>query len=131
MSIVSVLYNEDNDTLTEIIDFKQIELNQCFIDNCDYMNDYRQIFNGDNRFIIMFPIGRFNKYKTSVCNVSLLYCKGNKIIIFKYTDELYYTKYEEDLFNSFKQKRIRGSYVYIIPCKYLTKFKMTDKNISV
>ena len=137
MSIVSYCYNDDNDTfsLTKTIDFKQIELNQCNADQNYEMENYQKIFNGDNRFILKFRNIIFNKYKTALCNVDLLYCKGNKIIIFKYTDGLYYIKYEEELFNSFKCC-IKYSIdilerLYSIPHKYLTKFEMTDKNISV
>lgn len=73
-----------------------------------------------------------SKYPTALLNV----CKlnyNNLIIIYEYTDGLFYIKYDEDLFNSFNSNlqhinnysKIQN--VIHIPYQFLTKFSIEDK----
>lgn len=73
-----------------------------------------------------------NQYPTALLNVCKINYK-NLIIIYEYTDGLFYVVYDEELFNTFGSnlQRINGynqvQDVIHIPYQYLTKFTIDDK----
>lgn len=73
-----------------------------------------------------------NQYPTALLNVCKINYK-NLIVIYEYTDGLFYIKYDEELFNTFSSnlQRIHGysqsQDVINIPYHFLTKFTIKDQ----
>jgi len=91
-------------------------------------------FDKQSKYIFELKTRRIthNQYPTALLNVCKINYK-NLIIIYEYTDGLFYVVYDEELFNTFGSnlQRILGynqsQEVINIPYQYLTKFTIDDK----
>jgi len=103
------------------------------IEKSKYKYSKYDYFDKQSKYIFELKTRRIthNQYPTALLNLCKINYK-NLIIIYEYTDGLFYIKYDEELFNTFGSnlQRIHGytqtQDVINIPYQYLTKFTIDD-----
>jgi len=104
------------------------------IEKSKYKYSKYDYFDKQSKYIFELKTRRIthNQYPTALLNVCKINYK-NLIIIYEYTDGLFYVVYDEELFNTFDSnlQRINGynqsQEVINIPYQFLTKFTIEDK----
>lgn len=103
------------------------------IEKSKYKYSKYDYFDKQSKYIFELKTRRIthNQYPTALLNVCKINYK-NLIIIYEYTDGLFYIKYDEELFKSFNSnlQRIHNynqiQDVIHIPYQFLTKFTIDD-----